>query len=125
MDRRRFIRSLIASGISLGNLPNLRGQGMASRGVPPAPRPRFSGRPWNVTFTDIATRAGLTHPTIYGEENIKNYIFEANGPGIAFYDFDHDGWLDVFVPNGTRLGGFASDQKLPTNRLYNQPVVTT
>ncbi|HKS73821.1 MAG TPA: CRTAC1 family protein [Terriglobales bacterium] len=99
-------------------MPNLRGQGMASRGVPPAPRPRFSGRPWNVTFTDIATRAGLTHPTIYGEENIKNYIFEANGPGIAFYDFDHDGWLDVFVPNGTRLGGFASDQKLPTNRLY-------
>lgn len=118
MDRRRFITSLIASGISLGNLPNLCGQGMASRGVPPAPRPSFSGRPWNVAFTDIASSAGLTHPTVYGEDNVKNFIFEANGPGIAFYDFDHDGWLDVFVPSGTRLGGLASDQNLPTNRLY-------
>ncbi|HKT10911.1 MAG TPA: CRTAC1 family protein [Terriglobia bacterium] len=118
MDRRRFITALIASGISLGNLPNLCGQGMASRGVPPAPRPRFSGRPWNVAFTDIASRAGLTHPTVYGEDDAKNFIFEANGPGIAFYDFDHDGWLDVFVPSGTRLGAAASDQKPATNHLY-------
>ncbi|MGC9994702.1 MAG: CRTAC1 family protein [Terriglobia bacterium] len=91
---------------------------MASRGIRPAPRPKFSGRPWPVTFTDIAPRAGLTFPTVYGEEYVKRYIVEANGPGIAFYDYDHDGWLDVLVPSGTRLEGFPPGQE-PTNRLYH------
>ncbi len=91
---------------------------MASRGVPPAPRPRFSGRPFPVTFTDVAARAGLTVPTVYGEEYVKRYIVEANGPGIAFYDYDHDGWLDIFLVNGTRLEGFHSGQE-PTNHLYH------
>jgi enediyne biosynthesis protein E4 len=118
MERRLFFKSLLASGISFCGLRNLQGQGMASRGVPPAPRPPFSGRPWDVTFTDVAPHSGLTHPTVYGEEFVKRYIFEANGPGIAFYDFDNDGWLDVFVPSGTLRGGFPPGQPLPTNRLY-------
>lgn len=91
---------------------------MASRGIRPAPRPKFSGRPWPVTFADVAPRAGLTSPTVYGEEYVKRYIVEANGPGIAFYDYDHDGWLDVLVPSGTRLEGFPPGHE-PTNRLYH------
>ncbi len=118
MDRRFFFKSLLASGISLCGQRNLRGQGMASRGVPPAPRPKFSGRPWDVTFADVAPHSGLAHPIVYGEEFVKRYIFEANGPGIAFYDFDNDGWLDVFVPSGTLRGGIPSGQQAPTNRLY-------
>jgi len=103
----------------------LAAQGMATRGVKPAPRPKFSGKPWPVTFTDVAPRAGLTAPTVYGEEYVKRYIVEANGPGIAFFDYDHDGWLDVFVPSGKRLEGFPpgheprTDRGEPTNRLYH------
>jgi enediyne biosynthesis protein E4 len=118
MDRRLFFKSMLASGISFCGLRNLHGQGMASRGVPPAPRPPFSGRPWDVTFTDIGPHSGLTHPTVYGEEFVKRYIFEANGPGIAFYDFDHDGWLDVFVPSGAPGSAVPPGQPVPTNRLY-------
>jgi hypothetical protein len=116
--RRRFLQSAGVAGLIFSAAARLGGQGMASRGVKPAPRPKFSGRPWPVTFTDVASRAGLTSPTVYGEEYIKRYIVEANGPGIAFYDYDHDGWLDVFVPSGTRLEGFPPGHE-PTNRLYH------
>jgi len=90
---------------------------MSTRGVRPAPRPKFSERPWPVTFIDVAPRAGLTLPTVYGEEYTKKYIVEANGAGIAFYDYDHDGWLDIFMANGTRHEGFPPGQE-PTNHLY-------
>jgi hypothetical protein len=54
---------------------------------------------------------------VYGEEHTKKYIVEANGAGIAFYDYDHDGWLDIFMANGTRHEGSPPGQG-PTNHLY-------
>ncbi|MHB8653760.1 MAG: CRTAC1 family protein [Terriglobia bacterium] len=118
LTRRTFLQLASAAGISLSGAARLSGQGMSSRGVQPAPRPKFSGRPWQVNFTDVALRAGLTAPTIYGEEYRKRYIVEANGPGIAFYDYDHDGWVDIFVPSGTRLEGNPPGHE-PTNHLYH------
>jgi hypothetical protein len=91
---------------------------MASRGVRPAPRPKFSGKPFPVSLTDVAPHAGLTTPVVYGEEYVKRYIVEANGPGIAFYDYDNDGWLDIFLLNGTKQEGFPAGQE-PTNHLYH------
>ena len=55
---------------------------------------------------------------VYGEDSVKRYIVEANGAGIAFYDYDHDGWLDVFLVNGTKLEGFPAGKE-PTNHLYH------
>jgi hypothetical protein len=118
VTRRQFLQSTGAASVLLCGAARLGAQGMASRGVRPGPRPKFSGKPWPVAFTDVASHAGLTAPTVYGEEYVKRYIVEANGPGIAFFDYDHDGWLDVFVPSGTRLEGFAPGQE-PTNRLYH------
>jgi len=118
VTRRQFLQSTGAAGMVLCGAAQLGAQGMASRGVRAGPRPKFSGKPWPVEFTDVAPRAGLTSPTVYGEEYVKRYIVEANGPGIAFFDYDRDGWLDVFVPSGTRLEGFAPGQE-PTNRLYH------
>ena len=66
-------------------------------------------------FTDIAARAGLTAPTTYGNPETKKYILETNGCGIAFFDYDHDGWLDIFVPGGSRLD---SAPPATSNRLY-------
>jgi hypothetical protein len=91
---------------------------MASRGVRAAPRSKFSGRPFPVNFTDWAPRSGLTAAAIYGEEFVKKYIVEANAGGIAFYDYDQDGWLDVFLVNGTKHEGFPAGQE-PTNHLYH------
>ena len=68
-------------------------------------------------FTDIAVQAGLTQPVVYGGVDSKKYIIETNGCGVAFYDYDNDGWMDILVLSGTRLEGFPKGQE-PTNRLY-------
>ncbi len=93
-------------------------QGIASRGVKPAPRPRFSGKPFPVTLVDVTRQAGLDPLIVYGEPYVKKYIVEANGPGIAFFDYDHDGWLDIFIVNGTRREGFPAGSA-PSNHLYH------
>lgn len=69
------------------------------------------------TFTDVAEKAGLTQPTVYGGIERKRYIIETNGCGVAFYDYDQDGWMDLLVLSGTRLEGFPKGQQ-PTTRLY-------
>jgi hypothetical protein len=78
-------------------------QGISSRGVRPQPRGKPSGRPFAARFTDVAAEAGLTHPIVYGGVDSKRYIIEVVGCGVAFLDYDNDGWLDVLVLSGTRL----------------------
>jgi hypothetical protein len=72
-------------------------------------------RPSPFQFVDIAEQAGLTEPVIYGGVETKKYILETNGCGIAFFDYDRDGWLDIFVPGGSRIDGAPRGA---TNRLY-------
>src|SRR6478672_7852766 len=91
------------------------GQGVSSRGVRPQPRGKPSGRPFQARFTDVAKAAGLTAPIVYGGSDSKSYIIEVVGSGIAWLDFDNDGWLDLFVLGGTRLDGPPANA---TNRLY-------
>ena len=74
-------------------------------------------RSYGVRFTDVGQEAGLTDTIYYGSSEQVKYIVEANGCGVAFYDYDNDGWLDIFVLNGSRLEGFPEGQA-PTNRLY-------
>lgn len=76
-----------------------------------------SDKPFSVTFTDIASQAGIKDSTIYGGVNSKKYIIETNGCGVAFFDYDNDGWTDIFVMNGNRLEGFPKGAE-PTNHLY-------
>lgn len=89
-------------------------QGVASRGVKPQPRGRPSGIPFLAHFTDVAVAAGLTAPTIYGGIHHKEFIFETVGCGVAFFDYDNDGWIDILVLSGTRIEPVPGS----TNRLY-------
>lgn len=66
-------------------------------------------------FVDVGHRAGLTHPAVYGGIDTKKYIIETNGCGIAFFDYDNDGWVDIFAPGGSRIEGAPEGA---TNRLY-------
>jgi enediyne biosynthesis protein E4 len=68
-------------------------------------------------FTDIAQKAGLTMTNVFGGKDTKKYIIETTGTGIAIFDYDNDGWPDIFLVNGTTLDGFPEGQA-PTNHLY-------
>ncbi len=102
MISRRQLLALLA-----GSASSAFGQGVSSRGVKPQPRGKPSGRPFLSRFTDIAAQAGLTQPIIYGGAESKSYIIEAVGCGVAFFDYDNDGWLDILVLSGTPPGGRA------------------
>ncbi len=58
-----------------------------------------------VTYIDVARQAGLTTPNVWGGIDHKKYIVETKGSDIAFFDYDHDGWLDIYTTNGLRLDG--------------------
>ena len=68
-------------------------------------------------FTDVAEKAGLTLQNIFGGVDTKKYIIETTGTGVAIFDYDNDGWPDIFLVNGTRLEGFPSGDA-PSNHLY-------
>lgn len=71
-----------------------------------------------VTFVDVAREAGLTIPNVWGGVEHKRSIIETKGAGIAFFDYDNDGWLDIYLTNGTRLGETWPTGKAPTSHLY-------
>src|SRR5437016_5506135 len=68
-------------------------------------------------FTDRATKAGLTATNIFGGKDTKKYIIETTGTGAAIFDFDNDGWPDIFIVNGTTLNKPAAGEA-PSNHLY-------
>ena len=70
-----------------------------------------------VTFVDVASQAGLNVPNVWGGVDRKRYIIEAKGSGLAFFDYDHDGWLDIYLTNGTRINTDWSPGKTPTSHL--------
>ncbi len=91
------------------------GQGVVSRKAKAEQRMAPSGRPFNARFTDIAKEAGLVLPVVYGEADHKDYILETVGCGCAFFDYDNDGWMDIFLLSGSSMAGAPSGA---SNRLY-------
>jgi enediyne biosynthesis protein E4 len=70
-------------------------------------------------FTDVAEKAGLTMPNVFGGRDTKKYIIETTGTGVAIFDYDNDGWPDIFLVNGTTLEGFPAGRgAAPSNHLY-------
>ncbi len=78
---------------------------------PPAgPKSPIEGTPLGISFTDVAAQSGLNIVTTYGGQLTNKYLLETTGCGLAFYDYDNDGWQDLFLVNGWRLEGFTPDQ---------------
>src|SRR6478672_5144260 len=71
-----------------------------------------------VQFIDVAEHAGLTIPNVWGGVDHKRIIIETKGSGIAFFDYDNDGWLDIYLTNGNRLDAHWPAGKEPTTHLY-------
>lgn len=66
-------------------------------------------------LVNVAQEAGLTQPVLYGKSGGVTYINESMGGGCAFFDFDNDGWMDIFIVGGRRLDGIPDGSG---NRLY-------
>ena len=71
-----------------------------------------------VRFVDVAGQAGVTAVNVWGGITKKKLILETKGNGVGFLDYDRDGWIDIYLSNGTRLDGFPKGQE-PTNHLYH------
>ena len=87
---------------------------LSSTHVLPSPDPRS---PY-VQFLDVARESGLVTPNVWGGLDKKDYIIEAKGSGVAFFDYDHDGWLDIYLSNGSRLHEHWPPGTEPTTQLY-------
>jgi enediyne biosynthesis protein E4 len=69
-------------------------------------------------FTDIAKKAGLADSVVFGGVDTKKYIIETTGTGVAIFDYDNDGWPDIFIVNGTSLDA-PPGRRAPTSHLYH------
>ena len=126
-SRRGFLRSLSRTALVLGFEDVLglvapaRGQNRPTYDVAPKPGPKLTspiaGTPVGVSFVDVGRAAGLNAKTIYGGEHKNRYLLETTGCGVAFFDYDMDDWVDIFLVNGSRLEGFAKGQE-PTCHLF-------
>ena len=112
MTRSTLVLSLdsILAGVLPGKWWNLRQVGRA-------PDQAKEREELGVTFVNVAREAGLNVETIFGGVRRNMYLLETTGCGVAFYDYDNDGWLDIFLVNGWRLAGFPPDQE-PTCHLF-------
>jgi hypothetical protein len=91
-----------------------------ARLLPKSALPKEQGAPINdlgVRFLNVARESGLSAKTTYGGEHKNKYLLETTGCGVAFYDYDNDGWLDIFLVNGSRLEGFPAGSE-PRSHLF-------
>ena len=71
------------------------------------------------SLVDVASEAGLGEAlNVYGGVHINKYLLEEMGCGAAFFDYDNDGWLDIFLANGSRFDGLPPGSP-PSNFLFH------
>jgi hypothetical protein len=97
--------------------------GGAAMKPPPPPGPQATSP---VTFTDITAQTKIDFKQAASLTSQK-YLLESMGGGVALFDYDNDGRLDLYFTNGARLDdpmpkGAMPDKREPKfwNRLYHQ-----
>jgi enediyne biosynthesis protein E4 len=81
----------------------------------PQPSPHAAA---GISFTDVTQAAGLGGFRFISGTPAKDYILEAPGAGCAFVDYDNDGWLDIYLVNGSTLAALRGKAKAPRAALY-------
>jgi hypothetical protein len=89
--------------------------------------PRSETSKWTPgKFSDVTAAAGV-HFEHVASHTSRKYLIETMGPGVALFDFDNDGRLDIFLVNGAPIPDPSSKGSIPQksgakdwNRLYHQ-----
>jgi enediyne biosynthesis protein E4 len=92
--------------------------------IPPYAASGANATPAN--FADVTSQTGLNFE-YRSSHTEKKYLLETMGAGVALFDYDNDGRLDIFLVNGAPLGPAMSKDEVPQksgpefwNRLYHQ-----
>ena len=112
LNRRTFLR-LAGSGLLLPHR-SMFGVAQLRSDEPKAPAVK-PGSPLGYSIEDIARDAHLDFHHVCGGDQSKKYILETTGSGVAFIDYDNDGWLDIFLINGSSL---ELQGPPPSNKLF-------
>src|SRR2546426_6468509 len=72
-----------------------------------------------VVFEDVAQRSGLGAFRNRTGTPEKNYILELATGGVALFDYDGDGWLDVYLVNGSTYAALKGLEPAPRAALFH------
>src|SRR5690242_20728838 len=76
-----------------------------------------SPQPLKIAFTDITTQAGITFKHVASPE--KKYIVESMSGGVALFDYDNDGDLDIYMVNSLTVDLVKSKGKTKSDLYRN------
>jgi hypothetical protein len=120
VSRRAFCSRLLSLGALNLSRPFFSGHGFS--------RPQLGSR-WGesgvgqepqITFRNVATEAGITPKLVCGTPE-KRYIIEVNGTGCVWFDYNNDGYVDLYIVNGStieQLSKSSSTATPPRNYLF-------
>ena len=115
------------AGEKQSGAPEAKTGGMANAG-PHAPVFDSQGRPITaggfvksgpIVFQNVAAAAGLTRWHHTAGTPAKRLILEAKGPGVCLLDYDNDGWLDIYLVNGSTYEALAGKATPPHAALFH------
>ena len=72
-----------------------------------------------VPFADVTAKAGLLGWKHVSGDEPKRFILDAIGSGVALLDYDNDGWLDIYLVNGSTEAALAGKVPTPTAALFH------
>ena len=104
------LRALALAALLAASVP------FAVTAAPNSGNPGPASAPGQIHFADITQKAGI-HFTHNNGAFGKKFLPETLGPGVAFIDYDNDGWQDIFIANGTAWPGHPG--RISTPALYH------
>jgi hypothetical protein len=91
---------------------------LAQKVPPTVTAPPSASAARGVAFTDATAASGLDRFRHVSGGAAKDYIIEATGSGVALVDYDDDGWLDVYLVNGSTFPALRAAATAPAAALF-------